>query len=717
MTVYPVIMCGGSGTRLWPASRPTLPKQFLPLLGPLSSFQTTVQRVADIPGAVAPLVVAGVKHQRLIETQLQMISADGALLLEPEARDSAAAIAAAAAWIEARDPDAVAVVVSADHHVPDPDAFCRSIAATLEAAREGAIVTLGIQPTEPATAYGYIRPQAGEGGVLPVEAFVEKPDMERARAYMAEGYLWNSGYFVATARTLLGELEAFAPEIAAAARKGVAQARGDGALTLGEAFRSAPKISIDYAVMEKTSRAAVLPVDFAWSDLGAWDAVWAASPKDDHGNSVSDGAQAIGSHNILVRATEGVHVAVVGAENLAIVVEADAVLVCRMDESQAVKTVAAAAPGARSALTSLKAAADWYEHWLTTAALPLWATLGVDPRNGGFREGLTLSGGSHDPFRRVRVQARQAFVYAAAAKQGYEGPWLGVARRGLDFLLAHGRRPDGMIVSQLAGDGRVLDDTARLYEQDFAMLAMAALHELEPGSGWADQATQLRTAIGAMRHPQGGFREAGSHPFQANSTMHLLETALEWQAAGGDAEWAALADELAGLALDRFIDPETGVLQEFFDAEWRPITGEAGLVEPGHHFEWAWLLERWGVSRGDARGRSAARKLFELGKRGVDTEREVAVNALWDDLSVRDATARLWPQTEYLKAALILGEEGDALMACRGLARYLDVPTRGAWRDKMRPDGSFVDEPAPASSFYHIMVALQELFDTARRVG
>ncbi|RAK52781.1 DUF4112 domain-containing protein [Phenylobacterium deserti] len=233
----------------------------------------------------------------------------------------------------------------------------------------------------------------------------------------------------------------------------------------------------------------------------------------------------------------------------------------------------------------------------------------------------------------------------------------------------------------------------------------------------ARMAAYLLADTGASSVPFVGWAIDTLFPAHLMAAKHLLETALEWQAAGGDAEWAALADELAGLALDRFIDPETGVLQEFFDAEWRPITGEAGLVEPGHHFEWAWLLERWGVSRGDTRARSAARKLFELGKRGVDTEREVAVNALWDDLSVRDATARLWPQTEYLKAALILGEEGDALMACRGLARYLDVPTRGAWRDKMRPDGSFVDEPAPASSFYHIMVALQELFGTARAAG
>jgi mannose-6-phosphate isomerase len=198
---------------------------------------------------------------------------------------------------------------------------------------------------------------------------------------------------------------------------------------------------------------------------------------------------------------------------------------------------------------------------------------------------------------------------------------------------------------------------------------------------------------------------------------HLFETCLEWEAAGGDATWTAMADEIAELALGKFIDPATGVLQEYFHAQWRPLTGEAGLMEPGHHFEWAWLLERWGALRAEPRARAAARRLFEHGKRGVDPEREVAINALWDDLSIRDPGARLWPQTEYLKAALILGEDADALTACRGLARYLDVPTRGAWRDKMRPDGGFLDEHAPASSFYHIMVALQELFAATGQGG
>jgi mannose-6-phosphate isomerase len=151
------------------------------------------------------------------------------------------------------------------------------------------------------------------------------------------------------------------------------------------------------------------------------------------------------------------------------------------------------------------------------------------------------------------------------------------------------------------------------------------------------------------------------------------------------------------------------MLREFFDAEWRPLQGEGGLVEPGHHFEWAWLLERWGRARRDGRAQEMARRLYANGLRGVDARRQVAMNALWEDFSIRDAAARFWPQTEHLKATLFFGDEGEVLRAAQGLSKYLDVPARGAWRDKMQADGSFLDEPAPATSFYHVLTAILEL--------
>jgi mannose-6-phosphate isomerase len=360
--------------------------------------------------------------------------------------------------------------------------------------------------------------------------------------------------------------------------------------------------------------------------------------------------------------------------------------------------------------TDLAAAAAWYDAWLRDAALPLWADVGTDPATGGFREALTWVGAAYDPRRRARAQCRQVFVYASAAAEGLPGPWLAVARRGLDLFIRQARRPDGLFAAVLTLTGEPTDPTARLYEHAFLLLALAALRRADPLDEAPDsEAVAIRARLDSFRHDAGGFREAGDAPFQANAQMHLLEAALAWEAAGGDDGWAALSDELAELALSRFIDPATGALSEFFDRDWRRRSGEAGLIEPGHQFEWAWLLEQWGGARGRAEARAAARRLFAAGRRGFDPRRNVAVNALTDDLGVRDAGARLWPQTEHLKAALILGETAAALQGANGLAAYLDTPARGVWCERMRADGGFIEEPSPATSFYHLFVAIREL--------
>jgi mannose-1-phosphate guanylyltransferase / mannose-6-phosphate isomerase len=362
---------------------------------------------------------------------------------------------------------------------------------------------------------------------------------------------------------------------------------------------------------------------------------------------------------------------------------------------------------------SLPAAAAWYQAWLSEAALPLWASAGVDPVGGLFQETLSLEGRPIEAPRRVRAQARQVFVFASAAQAGYGAQWLAVAKAGWARFAPVYRRPDGLFLNRAAADGTPLDGEADNYEQAFVLLAMAALQAADPSVSFEAEAAQLLGALQDRRVAGGGFRENGPHPYQANCHMHLFESALAWEAqtsrTGGGPAWRALSDELAALSMNRFIDPATGALREFFDAEWLALEGEGGLVEPGHQFEWAWLLERWGRARGDSAALEAARRLFENGLKGVDPARDVAVNALWDDFSVRDGAARLWPQTEHLKAAVVLGDAAQALRAARGLAQYLETPARGAWRDKLKADGRFIDEPAPATSFYHLMMAILEL--------
>lgn len=687
-----MILCGGSGERLWPASRPWRPKPFLPLTGERSSFQEAVLRAAPLGDLT---VLGGAGHAALIAEQLAAVQAAATLLLEPEGRDTCAAIAVVAAWAAARDPEAVVVILPADHHIPDATAFRAAVNAALDDARAGRIVTLGLRPTGASQALGYIQPGPGDGAVKPIAAFVEKPDAESAVALVEAGALWNSGVFLAKAATLRDEIARRAPQVAAAAAEAVATgAAADGVVRLGPALGRAPRIAFDRAVMERTERGAVLPADFAWSDLGAWDSVLAALPHDEGGNALAGDAIAPASSQVLVRAAPGVQVAVVGASRLAVVAERDAVLVCDLDHAQAVRGGAAA-----GCFASLQEAARGLGDWLRTAALPLWATVGVDPSTGAFREALTWAGRPHDPRRRGRVQARQAFVFASAAAEGLPGPWARTATDAFAWFTRMARREDGLYATTLDPAGATTDGEARLYEHAFILLALAAL-------GRPDEAGAVRRGLDALRHGAGGFRERGPDPFQANAHMHLLEAAIAWEAAGGGVAWAALADEIVQLALTRFIDPATGVLHEFFDGDWRALAGEADLIEPGHMLEWAWLLAQRGQEE-------AARRLFAAARRGFDPARGVVVNALHPDLSVRDAAARLWPQTEHLKAALILNEPAAALEAANALAVFLDTPTRGVWRERMDAQGGFLDEPSPATSLYHLYLAIRELTQVA----
>lgn len=341
MSLHPVILCGGSGTRLWPSSRADRPKQFLKFWNGRSSFQETLLRVQGLDGAARPIIVTGPALLDFVLEQAAELSIDITVLVEPQARDSAPAIAAAAAFVDARDPGGVMLMLAADHHVKDVDGFRASAELAVHAARQGYITTFGIKPTHPATGFGYIQP--GEmvmDGVYAVARFVEKPDRETAQRYLGEGYFWNSGNFAFRADVLLAEFDAYKPEMTPAARDTVATARADGPVVwLGaEAFANAPKISLDYAVMEHTQLAAVAPASFDWSDLGAWDAIWEASERDDAGNATHGDVSVRGARNTLVR-SNGPHVSVLGTEDLIVVVENDAVLVAHRDRAQQVKTV------------------------------------------------------------------------------------------------------------------------------------------------------------------------------------------------------------------------------------------------------------------------------------------------------------------------------------------------------------------------------------------
>ena len=334
-------MCGGAGTRLWPSSRENTPKQFLPLFGPLSTFQDTIRRVSNPALFGRPVIVTNGQYRFLVAEQLAAIGAEADILLEPARRDSGPAIAAGADYALRRGGDPVIVALAADHVVSDPGAFAKVCAAAGEAALDDRIVMFGVQPTRPATEYGYIRPGSPiQPGLFAIERFVEKPDAETAARYVAEGYLWNSGNFVFRAGFLLEEYRRFEPDSAAAVAAAVDASGADiGFVTLdAAAFTSATARSIDYALMERTAQAAVMPVSYGWSDVGSWHAVWELSERDPAGNAAHGTAVFVDTRGSYV-ASEKQLVAVLGLDNVVVVTTDDAVLVARREDGDGLRRV------------------------------------------------------------------------------------------------------------------------------------------------------------------------------------------------------------------------------------------------------------------------------------------------------------------------------------------------------------------------------------------
>jgi mannose-1-phosphate guanylyltransferase/mannose-1-phosphate guanylyltransferase/mannose-6-phosphate isomerase len=345
VTVVPVILSGGSGSRLWPLSREGYPKQFWPLVGGARTMlQETASRAVG-PDFAPPVVVCNEAHRFLVAEQLREAKiADARILLEPAARSSAPAIAAAALLLRQTDPDAVLWLLAADHAIADLPVLHTALESAVAAARAGRIVTFGMRPTKAETGYGYIE----RGGELPglprvhaVVRFIEKPDAATAGALVAGGrHLWNSGMFVATAATLLDELGRFVPAVVEAVERAMAAAQRDlDFVRLGEAeFAAAPAVSIDYAVMEKTERAAVVPTSIGWSDIGSWAALWEAAERDGAGNATTGPVELLDTHGCYVR-SEGILTAAIGLRDTVVVTTDDAVLVMPRGRAQDVKAL------------------------------------------------------------------------------------------------------------------------------------------------------------------------------------------------------------------------------------------------------------------------------------------------------------------------------------------------------------------------------------------
>lgn len=337
--IIPVIMAGGKGTRLWPLSRASAPKQFIQFVGDRTLFQATLTRVSDPALYEPPVVITNEDFRFLVAEQARELGITLAgTLLEPMARNTAAAVAAAAAFVaDSAGEDAILQVLASDHEIVADERYFDAIRIARDTAHSGKLVTFGINPTEPATGYGYI--EIGERlptGAHAVKAFVEKPVLvEAERMLAAGGFSWNSGIFMFSAGQVLSEMEGFAPEVADAARASVQDAVCDLDFIRLDAdtFGKSPDISIDYAIMEKTENAAVVPSSFTWSDLGSWDAVWKLGDRDEAGNVVSGNATLLDTKNSLVMSRTS-HLAVQGLDNVAVIASEDAIYVGRLEDSQ-----------------------------------------------------------------------------------------------------------------------------------------------------------------------------------------------------------------------------------------------------------------------------------------------------------------------------------------------------------------------------------------------
>lgn len=384
--------------------------------------------------------------------------------------------------------------------------------------------------------------------------------------------------------------------------------------------------------------------------------------------------------------------------------------------------------------------------WLRDRALPLWDVHGVDRVAGGYFE--TLSGAAGDLFlttggeRRGRVVARQIYAFDVGHRIGWRSVLADPVGHGAEYLLAHLHGGDGIFHTAVNAETRQPVAPFSLYEHAFYLFALAGLARSAADSGPVRRIAlrcleQLRRGWGKSN---GGFEESDppSLPLKSNPHMHLLEAALAWiEVSEGAARlpWIALAREIVGLCLTCFVDAGTGAVREYFDHGWRPARGECGrVVEPGHQFEWAWLLREWvstGLVDGDAGPlcMAAARRLLEIGERwGVDHTRGIAINEIWDDMSVKDSNAKLWPQTERLKAwCAVLADCAPAdevqgacrmvVAAGRGLWRFLCVEPAGLWHEACSADGAFLEGPSKASSFYHVVCAIDVLRRTVDTLG
>ncbi len=736
--IVPVILSGGAGQRLWPLSIQERPKQFHPLLNDRTLIQATLDRLYfNDPSEVfsKAILVANSSQSDLISSQtndfLEMIDA---VILEPAIRNTGPALAAAVAHIQRNYSlqETLVLILPADHHIQDVEAFVNYMETGAKAAKDGFIVTFGIMPDRPETGYGYIKSGAESGDTNDVEAFVEKPDLATAEKYIADGrYLWNGGIFLFRADVMKEACNRFMPDIWAQAESSVIDATSDGKkIYLNEAhYSKCENISIDYSVMEKAKNIKVLPVQMGWNDIGSWDEIRRLALKDAGENTSIGDVISIDSKGSYVRADRGV-VATIGVDDLIIISSGDNLLISKSGRTQDVKKISAELaesprcspsekhPGAGT-MSSSPQLAQRVRSWLFDEALPYWAARGLDDINGGVVERLHLDGSlKPDNYKRLRVLARQIYVFSHAQTLGWKGDVDVLSL--INHLDLKGWLPEGGFIHLFNRDGTIKDDTRDCYDQAFVLLGLAWNFRVTGDEHSRRIANKTLDFIDdrLKDNIHGGYHENLNRPSLrgSNCHMHLLEAFLAWNEMTGEERFLERASEIVELFQTHFFDADTWTLTEFFEEDWSLTCGpNARIVMPGHHFEWIWLLVKYsGQAKQDLL--PECRKLLAFAQTfGINPKTGMVYDGVDKDGLPVDTNSRCWPQTEALKAYIALHQSGlpgfdERIDLAVELLfnRFLTGVPKGAWMDQFDSNGKPIADTIPASTFYHVFAAFTE---------
>lgn len=691
MKITPVILCGGGGTRLWPLSTPIKPKQFLNLSGERSMLAETAARVSDPARFNAPIAVGSARHDALLHRELPQAR----IVLEPLGRNSAAPIAAACLMSEADD---FLLILPADHHIQDVEAFLAAIETGAVAARDGQIVTFGIEPHYPATGYGYIEAE-GRDAARPVVRFVEKPDHKTASEYLATGrFFWNAGIFLFKASVMTEALKAHAADILEA----VESALADGVLDRA-AFRQVRPESIDYAVLENAKNISVVPVSMGWSDLGDFRALHDAAAGEDTIHTEGH-AEVTESSNIYVRA-EGVKVAAHGLEDVAIVATPDNVLVTRLSDAARIKPVTGALSEV-GRVAATQGQREWLQDWLWNRVMPSWARFSLCDESGGCIENIDLDGHPRPgQSRRGRIAPRQLFSFARAKRLGWNpnGAADQVLEGAYAFITSAARHASGGWVHKFDPDGSVQDPRRDLYDHAFVALAACELAALGDGRG-EELAQEAFATIDKLflDERRGGWHDPETEPGvkRANPHMHLLEASLAHYEAVHDAASLKRINTICTMFEQHMFDPATDAMIENFNADWS--RQDADRIEPGHCYEWAFLL-------GEAQ-RLTGRDTASWRRRLIDYAETHGLRSGFalDAVGAGIPSFRLWPQLERVRALSHTPRPGkDIPVILQAIIEaYLKPGPSHGWIDRLGADLAPAATNVPASMIYHLMTAL-----------